>query len=196
MGKFSHGHPKIEEVRRFFLSLGLKQNVSVGLLDSRHVLIRFLEEQDFHRVWSRGLWHIGKFPMRTFRWSPNFHVGREYSLVSVWFSFPNLPIHLFDKNCLFSIANAFGNLLFVDAATASLIRPSVARICVEVDLLRLLPEKFWIGMEGSPDGFWQRIVPENLPKYCSKCWHISHSIDQCSRDGANVVGLQSTLRVD
>ena len=151
-------------------------------------------EQDFHRVWTRGIWNIGKFPMRTFRWSPNFHVGRESSLVLVWFSFPNLPIHLFDKNCLFSIANAFDSPLYVDSATASLLRPSVARNCVEVDLLRPLPKQVWIGLEGSPDGFWQCIIPEGLPKYCSKCWHVGHSIVHCSRGGAIVVGLQSSVQ--
>ena len=66
VGKFNHGCPKIEEIQRFFLSIGLKQNGSVGLLDSRHVLVRFMAEQDFHQIWTRGIWNIGKFPMQTF----------------------------------------------------------------------------------------------------------------------------------
>ena len=48
--KFSHGRPKIEEIRHLFLSLDLKQEGTVGHLDARHVLIHLSLEHDFHRV--------------------------------------------------------------------------------------------------------------------------------------------------
>ena len=45
-----------------------------------------------------------------------------------------------------------GKPLFVDAATASGLRPSVARVCVEVDLLKAFPGRIWIG-NGDYGGF-------------------------------------------
>ncbi|XP_027127732.1 uncharacterized protein [Coffea arabica] len=179
VGKFSHGRPKLDEVRRFFSKLDLKNPVTIGHLDARHVLLRFTLEANFLLVWTRGLWQIGRFPMRVFRWSPDFHVNRESSLAPVWIALPCLPIHFFDKHSLLSIATMVGRPLYVDAATSSLIRPSVARVCVEVDLLQPLPQCVLLGMDGDADGFWQQIVFERLPQYCNKCWHMGHAREDC-----------------
>ena len=48
--KFSRGRPLLSDLRKFFFSLNLKDSVSVGLLDFRHVLIQFKNEADFLRV--------------------------------------------------------------------------------------------------------------------------------------------------
>ena len=60
MGKFSHGRPPLEEIRKFFASLNLHDQLSVGLLDYRHVLLRCSSEDDFNRIWTRGVWRIGR----------------------------------------------------------------------------------------------------------------------------------------
>lgn len=182
VGKFSRGHLKLEKIRKFIYSLDLKNTCSVGHMDARHVLIHFASETDFHRLWTRGIWYVGNFPMRVFKWTLSFHVTKESSLVLVWFSLPSLPIHLFDKYSLFSIVNPLGKPIFIDAATANLSRPSVARICVEVDLLRPLPSWVWIGTENSNEGFWQQLQIENLPQYCSNCCHLGHSSIACNKD--------------
>nr|XP_027083516.1 uncharacterized protein LOC113705806 [Coffea arabica] len=182
VGKFSHGRPKLDDVRRFFSTLNLKNSVTIGHLDARHVLMRFNQEADFLRVWTRGIWQIGRFPMRVFHWSPDFHVQRESSLAPVWIALPCLTIHFFDKHSLFSIASVVGRPLYVDAATSSVSRPSVARVCVEVDLLHPLPQRVWVGMSGEADGFWQQIVAEHLPQYCNKCWHMGHAREDCKAD--------------
>lgn len=56
VGKFSHGHLKIEAVKKFFVALDIKDTVSVGYLDARHVFIQCNSESDFHRIWTRGIW--------------------------------------------------------------------------------------------------------------------------------------------
>ena len=55
VGKFSHGRPSLEGVRKFFSTLNLKDNVSIGLMDYRHVLLKCFAEQDFNRIWTRGV---------------------------------------------------------------------------------------------------------------------------------------------
>lgn len=45
----------------------------------------------------------------------------------------------------------------------------------------MLQERFhqiWIGM-GSAEGFWQKIEYENLPPYCTHCWHVGHTESKC-----------------
>ena len=106
--KFSHGRPSLETTRKFFASLNLKDQVSIGLMDYRHALIKCTAEVDFNRIWMRGVWQLGKYPMRVFRWTRDFHVHRESSLVPVWVTLPALPIHYLDKHSLFSILSPVG----------------------------------------------------------------------------------------
>lgn len=84
VGKFSRGRPSMDEARKFFRSLDLRDEASIGLLDQRHLIIRLVNEADYHRLWSRGLWYVQNYPMRVFKWSPAFHVDREPSVAPVW----------------------------------------------------------------------------------------------------------------
>lgn len=70
----------------------------------------------------------------------------------------------------------------VDAATASLTSPSVARVCAEVDFLKPILNQVWIGADGESSGFWQSIQLENLPLYCSSCWQLGHANADCRKD--------------
>ena len=81
---------------------------------------------------------INGFPMWVFKWSIDFHVDRESSLVPVWFALRKLPVHLFHKVCLLLIVACLGWPLCVDATTALGLRPIVAWMCIEVDLLNEL----------------------------------------------------------
>ncbi|XP_027156068.1 uncharacterized protein LOC113766259 [Coffea eugenioides] len=184
VGKFSHGRPSLEGIRKFFSTLNLKDQVSVGLLDYRHVLLKCSAEQDFNL--GCGMWQLGKYPMRVFRWTRDFHVKKESALAPVWASLPALPIHYFDKHSLFSILAPVRKPLFLDSATAAGTRPSVARVCVEVDLLKPICSRVWVAVEGEL-GFWQNIVLDDTPKYCSACWRLGHLVEECKKDGAGVM---------
>ncbi|XP_027156573.1 uncharacterized protein LOC113757588 [Coffea eugenioides] len=178
VGKFPRGRPRLEEVRKFFSALDLREIPTVGLLDSRHVLIQLQTEADFHRVWFRRVWYVASAPMRVFKWTPGFHVDRESPIVPLWFQLPKLPLHFFHKEVLFQIMSCVGVPLLVDAATLAVSRPSVARVCVEVDLLRTLPSRVWIG-NGDSAGFWQELEVEFLPQYCTHCCRQGHGENNC-----------------
>ena len=93
VGKFSHGRPSLEDIRKFFASLNLKDHISIGLMDYRNVLIKCSAEEDFNRIWTRGVWHLSKYPMRVFRWTRDFHVHIENHL---WYRFGlSFQIYLF-----------------------------------------------------------------------------------------------------
>ena len=63
VGRFSYSRPPMEAVRKFFLSLGLKGECAVALLDSNHVLIRPTREEDYTRLFVRRTWFIKSSPM-------------------------------------------------------------------------------------------------------------------------------------
>ncbi|VFQ69265.1 unnamed protein product [Cuscuta campestris] len=85
----------------------------------------------------------------------DFDPSVESPLVPVWVGLEGLPIHLFDKPTLFSIAKLFGSPLQTDAATVNLSRPNVARVCVEVKLTKELPKTIWIHLR-SRNSRWVR----------------------------------------
>src|SRR5438270_493547 len=92
-----------------FSKLELKGNFTLGHLDSKHMLINLQHEGDFDRIWMRVSWYIDSFPMRVFRWSPEFRPDVESPIVPVWVSLPSLPLYMFNKQWLFSIGNAIGS---------------------------------------------------------------------------------------
>ncbi|GAV78757.1 DUF4283 domain-containing protein, partial [Cephalotus follicularis] len=102
----------------------------------------------------------------------------ESAISPMWIGLPKLPIHFFSTSSIFSIACTVGHPLKVDAATASLSRPSMACMCVEVDIRKLLPKCVWIGT-GVYVGFWQEVVCENVSKYCKPCSRQGHHKEIC-----------------
>ena len=78
----------------------------------------------------------------------------------------------FSKGPLMSLASLIGSPIRIDAATKSLSRPSIARVCVEVNLLCNLPKRVWIGH--GDNGFWQSVTYEALPSYCTTCSQLGY----------------------
>lgn len=66
VGKFSFGRPSMDIIRKFFISLGLKGNSQISLLDNRHILIKLLLEEDYSRIWVRQTWYVNGRGMRIF----------------------------------------------------------------------------------------------------------------------------------
>ncbi|CAI9112272.1 OLC1v1012692C1 [Oldenlandia corymbosa var. corymbosa] len=75
------------------------------------------------------------------------------------------------------LAGIIGKPLKIDVPTLNMSRPSVARVCVEVDLLKDLPKQIRLGVEGNT--YFQAVTYENLPEYCTECSKIGHSVKNC-----------------
>lgn len=56
--RFTSCRPPTKDIRKFFVSLGLKGACSVGLLDSNHILIQPTREEDYPRLFVRKTWFI------------------------------------------------------------------------------------------------------------------------------------------
>ncbi|KAL9448763.1 hypothetical protein AB3S75_016127 [Citrus x aurantiifolia] len=116
--------------------------------------------------------------MRIFKWTTDCRCSEESPIVPVWISFPYLPIHFVQcKEALFSIASAIGKPLRIDQATASLSRPSVARVLIERDVTQPLLPRIRIGVGNS--GFWQNVLYEKIPHYCASCKPLGNAAETC-----------------
>ncbi|KAH0636954.1 hypothetical protein KY289_036869 [Solanum tuberosum] len=81
------------------------------------------------------------------------------------------------------MASAVGQPLDVDRATYDKIRPSTARVKVEVNLLRILPKRIRVQFNdlvtGEITNVWQKIRYDYVPYYCKRCKHQGHREADC-----------------
>ena len=177
VGRFAAARPSMEVVRKFFVSLGLKGECDVGLLDQRHILIRPALEEDYTRLFLRRVWFVNNAPMVISKWTMDFKTNQEPSIVPIWVAFPGLPIFFFAKNLVTKLAATLGRVLKIDSATSTLRRPSVARVLVEMDVSKEPAKRVWIGDDDY--GFWQPVEVENWPLFCHFCDRVGHKEEEC-----------------
>ncbi|KAI5668250.1 hypothetical protein M9H77_18103 [Catharanthus roseus] len=124
--------------------VGSKSSFSVGWIDPCYVLIRFDLEEYYIRFRMKGLWNFQGYLLRVLKWTPNFQLFVESSILPIWVNFEDLLIYFINKATLFSIASTLGKSLKIDKATTKFTRPTGARVCSELDLLKSLPQRVWI----------------------------------------------------
>src|SRR5438270_10788237 len=90
----------------------------------------------------------------------------------------------------FSIGSQLRKPLTIDAATSEVSCPSVARICVEIDLLKDRLPRAWVDCD-EYGGFWQDVLYEKLPNYCNHCKRLGHDLPTCKI--ANLLPSKKTL---
>ncbi|PKU71064.1 hypothetical protein MA16_Dca017053 [Dendrobium catenatum] len=117
--------------------------------------------------------------MRILKWTPFFDVHEESLIVLIWISFPNLRLHFFNPQVLHALGSVFGRPLQTDQATASRTHPSVARVLVEVDILKKHPKEVWVGSKAF--GYMQKIEFEKVSDFCSHCKIHGHAMSDCFR---------------
>ncbi|KAI3470715.1 hypothetical protein Pfo_027378 [Paulownia fortunei] len=81
IGKFSHGTPSLKQLHQHFTLLKLTGRHSVHILNPKHILIILSNDADFARLWLRRIWYFDGFPMRLFKWSPEFNPKFESVVV-------------------------------------------------------------------------------------------------------------------
>ncbi|KAF8400329.1 hypothetical protein HHK36_013626 [Tetracentron sinense] len=141
-----------------------------GVMDLQHLLLRFTTEEDYLTVYLKEYCYINGLLLRFIKWTPNFSFGTEPSIVPIWISLPNLPLHLFQEKILRTIGSAVGKVLCVDGPIKMLTRPNKARICVDLDISKTKPNRICLGI-GSV-GRWQKILYEKEISYSCKQGHL------------------------
>ncbi|KAL0291567.1 UNVERIFIED_CONTAM: hypothetical protein Scaly_2631600 [Sesamum calycinum] len=177
VSKFSHCLSNFNFLRLRIVKVGLTGNVTVGRLNLKHVLIQLSNEEDFSRIWLRGAWTFDSFHMRVFKWTPNFDPQIESSIAPVRIGLLDLPVHLFEKNALFTLASKIAKPLRMDELIADLSRPDLACVCVELDLTAPKVQVVYLNIMGKT--YIHLVLYENYPAYCSSCNHLGHDISNC-----------------
>ncbi|KAK6145059.1 hypothetical protein DH2020_021879 [Rehmannia glutinosa] len=163
---------------------GQKGPYSWSFANSSHIIIKLQIEEDYNKLWMGTLWSLGDCPMRVFKWTLAFDPCLEAPIAPVWIRLPGLPIHIFNYHALYAICKEVGNPLQVDSPTARRTRLSMARACVEIDLLKERVEE--IVLEFAEVRHVQKIIYERVPDYCLHCKHIGHNVDACYMNGNKI----------
>lgn len=90
---------------------------------------------------------------------------------------PGMPYHLLTFDSLSHICAPLGGLLGLDAPTVKQTRPSIARMRIALDLRRKRYDKVQLEVwdeNGEISDFWQHVVYELWPEFCSVCETVSH----------------------
>ncbi|RAL50521.1 hypothetical protein DM860_014463 [Cuscuta australis] len=176
VGTFYYGRPSLQFIRLCLERIGFMA-FTVALIDTNHILINFSSDNDYHRCFKRHDWKIGSYSMRISKWTPDFDPRYESPILPLWIAIKDLPIHLHSRSSLLRIGNVFGKAIKIDTTTKNFGRPSTARVCVEVDISKPLPTKFYIKNGETP----VLLTPmfEDLPEYCNECRGVGRHSKEC-----------------
>ncbi|KAG8383212.1 hypothetical protein BUALT_Bualt05G0161000 [Buddleja alternifolia] len=177
VGIFSHGYPTMTRLRAKITALGLFKGFKIGVLDQKHVWIRLFDPNDYARIWLKQTWYFDGFPMRVLKWTSEFDPNEESPIMPIWIKVFGLKPHWFHRQFLFHVASLIGKPLKLDEATTEIDNPSVARICVEVNVIKKLQSEIPIQVEENTR--FLKIQYEGIPEYCKICRHRGHSLVAC-----------------
>jgi hypothetical protein len=110
-------------------------------------------------------------------WTLDFNPGAEITAAPVWVRLPHLPLHLWGKSSLKDIGNKLGR--FLDSVEPKGGQITCARICVEVNLEKGLPEAIKLSL-----GEWchiQELDYEQIPFKCLRCHAYGHFAKSCPK---------------
>lgn len=121
-----------------------------------------------------GPYTINNTPIVIKLWSPDFDLKTEFLIeIPIWVKFPKLPINSWGAKSLSSIASTIGTPLYADSCTAKQTRISFARILIEVNVTKPLPDEVEV-MDPTGRFFQQPVLYDWKPNFCEKCMKIGH----------------------
>ncbi|GAA0154891.1 hypothetical protein LIER_43298 [Lithospermum erythrorhizon] len=88
-----------------------------------------------------------------------------------------------------------GRPLRIDSHNVNRVKLGTASVSVELDVSKPLLNETWVSFVNDEDpsivdGFWQKVEYDDVPPYCSKCFHLGHKNDYCKRDLEKEQGLK------
>lgn len=188
------GRPAFPDIRAHLHNrCRLKDDFVISALDSKHLLLRFRNQDDYLQLLLREHLYVHGRLFRFFKWSMQFSPNADSSVLPVWISFPGLPANLFVEPMIRSIAGNIGKVLKIDPSTLNLSNTVAARVCVELDVTQSHPHRLWVGFPGG--GAWQDILYPELPLFCSHCSRLGHSLNECKGKSIKPVENQDLPQV-
>ncbi|KAH1264861.1 hypothetical protein GmHk_01G000690 [Glycine max] len=145
--------------------------------DEGYFILDFKSFRDRDEVLLRGPYMIRNIPLLIREWRLGFKIKDELlQTLPIWVKLPQLPIILWGDTSLNKIGSALGNPIMTDECTANRLRVSYARILVEMDITKELPQTITI-VDNEGEKIQQTISSCSLEEI-KVPWRFSRSLSR------------------
>jgi hypothetical protein len=155
----------------------IQGKVSLFAVGRGFFVFGFASKEDRDLVFRSGPYFMGSRGLFLAPWTLDFNPEAEITAAPVWVRLPHLPLHLWGTRSLEAIGNKLGR--FLDSAEPKGDQFTCARICVEVNLEKGLPEAINLSL-----GEWchfQELDYEQIPFKCLRCHAYGHFARSCPK---------------
>jgi hypothetical protein len=155
----------------------IQGEVSLCAVGRGFFVFSFSRTEDRDLVFRSGPYFMGARGLFLAPWTLDFNPGAEITAAPVWVRLPHLPLHLWGRRSLEDIGNKLGR--FLDSVEPKGDQFTCARICVEVNLEKGLPEAIKLSL-----GEWfhiQELDYEQIPFKCLRCHAYGHFAKSCPK---------------
>ncbi|KAK2993253.1 hypothetical protein RJ640_015732 [Escallonia rubra] len=109
-------------------------------------IIKFHQENDYHKALEQGPWFIGTHFLSVHRWSHNFDPHtQKIATLAVWVRLNGLHMEYFDREILTLIGKKIGVPLRIDAITTSITKGGLLAFASKSIPIILISNKFKLG---------------------------------------------------
>ncbi|XP_074305887.1 uncharacterized protein LOC141641109 [Silene latifolia] len=141
-----------------------------------------------NEVLKKGPWTLGPNSLVLKQWTPYFSTIMEcVTTVPIWILFPHLDPYMWIDSILSKMSSKIGKPLFADLNTTCKAKLSFARVMIEVDVSKDLPDSITINAPYIGHSH-QRIIYEWLPYYCHTCKKLGHTTATYKRNKTSSEG--------
>jgi len=153
-------------------------NCQILLCTKGFFIVQFESLEEYQKVLLQGPWFWGRAGLFITPWFPEFDANTMVvTKMPVWVRLPNLPLPYWHHLVLEDIGNLLGSFIKSDKERQDKGLFTYARICVEIDLSKGLPDRIHLKHESF---IWlQRLDYENTAFRCRFCHLTGHLQDTC-----------------
>ncbi|XP_010474076.1 PREDICTED: uncharacterized protein LOC104753532 [Camelina sativa] len=145
-------------------------------LPRQFFMVRFELEDEYLTALTGGPWRAFGSYLMVLAWTSEFDTLVDEIVTTLgWIRLSNIPVSFYHKALLMIIVKGLGKPVKVDLTTLNFERGRFARICVEVNLKRLLKGTIMI------NGERYFVSYEGLKNICSLCGMFGHVVHSCPR---------------
>ncbi|XP_057862492.2 uncharacterized protein LOC131070841 [Cryptomeria japonica] len=154
--------------------------MEVTLLANKFFMVTFICLADHNRVFEGGPYFYNQVGLFVKPWHAGFNPSEELpNQVPVWVRLPRFPIECCREDVLQMLAMKLGKPVGPSTQTLGKKVMTFARMCVELDLSRPLPDA--VEMCVGSHSWVQQLDYETFPFRCRLCHEYGHLVHRCPK---------------
>ena len=156
----------------------IQGKISIRFCGRGYFTFHFETKEDKDLIFRNGPYFMDSRGLYLNKWTPDFDPELDIpNAIPVWVRLPHLPLHCWGDDSVKAIGNAVGK--YIDRSEPKDNMQACARICVEVDPGRGLPEAIKLKVDD-----WchiQQLDYEQIPFKCKVCHEYGNFPNRCPK---------------